>query len=123
MHGDIDRAAMWLDEVEAVFVRLPIVLDANLLAKLAGTYKTPLGMKVSVKLNRDGDLLLSRQSEPADVLKPLSGLQFRSTELPDVTFEFILKDGRVTSLRHWDAHAEFEWARIADSEEPVWADD
>jgi CubicO group peptidase (beta-lactamase class C family) len=121
--GDIDRAAMRLDQVEAIFERLPTVLDANLLAKLVGMYKTPLGRKISVKLSRDNDIVLSHPDEPADALKPVKNLQFRSTEFPDVTFEFLLEDGRVTALRHWDAQAEFEWPRIADTEEPDLADD
>jgi hypothetical protein len=109
--GDIDRAAMRLDEVEAVFARQPIRLDPDLLARLVGTYETPFGSKIDVKLNRDGDILLSHPGEPDHVLNAIRGLQFRSSEFPEVTFEFVLDEGRVKALRHWDAHAEFEWPR------------
>ncbi|QPQ89133.1 serine hydrolase (plasmid) [Burkholderia gladioli] len=113
--GGIDRATIWLDEVETVFVRLPNYLDADVLIKLVGKYKTPLGGTIDVKLNREGDVLLASVNEPDHVLKPFKGLQFCSSEFPDLTFEFVFEDGCVTALRHWDAHAEVEWPRIDDT--------
>lgn len=113
--GDIDRAAMQLDQIEAVFVRLATRPEADVLAKLVGTYETPLGMKIGISLNRDGDILLSAPGDPGEVLKPLKGLQFRSNDFPDVTFEFVFQDGRVTELRHWDAHVEIVWPRTGDA--------
>ncbi|WP_213762730.1 serine hydrolase [Caballeronia sp. dw_19] len=109
--GDIDRAAMRLDEAEAVFVRRPIRPDAELLAKLVGTYETPFGVKIGIKLSRDGDILLCSPGEPANVLETFVGMQFRSSAFPDITFEFVLEEGRVIALRHWDSHAEIEWKR------------
>ncbi|MFM0644925.1 serine hydrolase [Paraburkholderia bryophila] len=113
--GDIDRAVIQLDQIEAVFVRLAIRPEANVLAKLVGTYETPLGTKIGVRLNRDGDIVLSAPGDPAEVLKPLKGLQFRSDDFPDVTFEFVFHEERVTALRHWDAHVEIVWPRIGDA--------
>ena len=106
---------MRLDEAEAMFVRRPIRPDAELLAKLVGTYETPFGIKIGVKLSRDGDILLSSAGEPANVLETFGGLRFRSSAFPDVTFEFVLEEGHVTALRHWDAHAEIEWTRTDDA--------
>lgn len=105
MLGDIDRAAIRLDQAEAVFARLPTLPDADVLARLVGTYETPLGRKIGVKLSRDNDIALFHPGEPADVLKPFKGLQFRSSDFPDITFEFVLEeDGRAKALRHWNAH-------------------
>jgi CubicO group peptidase (beta-lactamase class C family) len=116
MLGDIDRAAIQLDQAEAVFVRLPTRPDADVLARLVGTYETPLGRKVGVKLSRDGDIALFEPGEPADILKPFKGLQFRSSDFPEITFEFVLdEDGRARALRHWNAHVELEWPRVDDS--------
>ncbi len=112
--GDIDRAVMQLDQVEAVFVRLPIRLDASVLATLVGTYEAPFGEKIGIRLGRDGDLLLSAPDQPADVLKPFRGLQFRSNDFPEITFEFVVEEGCVTALRHWNAHVELVWPRTAD---------
>jgi hypothetical protein len=86
------------------------------LSRLVGTYETPLGRKIGVKLSRAGDISLFHPGEPADVLKPFKGLQFRSSDFPDITFEFVLEEeGRARALRHWNAHVELEWPRIDDS--------
>ena len=114
MLGDIDRATMRLDQIEAVFVRVPNPLDADVLATLTGTYATPLGKKIDIKLSPDGDLLLSHPGEPSAVLTAFDGLQFRSTRFPDITFQFVFEGGNVTALHHWDAHVEIVWPRVGD---------
>lgn len=112
----IDRAVIRFDQSEAVIVRMPTPPYADVLSRLVGTYETPLGRKIGVKLSRAGDISLFHPGEPADVLKPFKGLQFRSSDFPDITFEFVLEEeGRARALRHWNAHVELEWPRIDDS--------
>ena len=83
--------------------------------KLLDTYRTPFGVKIGAKLSRDSDILLCSPGEPANVLETFGGLRFRSGAFPDVTFEFVLEEDHVTALRHWDEHAEIEWARTNDA--------
>ena len=97
--GDIDQAVMSLDEAEAVFTRKPDVIDAKLLAQLAGAYETPSGVKVQVTLASDSKLSLNLPGQPVIPLNQLKGLVFRTPQFSDLTYEFVLQDGRVTGLK------------------------
>jgi CubicO group peptidase (beta-lactamase class C family) len=114
--GDIDRAELWLDQADAIFVRVPDALPASVIEKLVGTYVTAFGIKAAVQLNRDGKLALRFPLAPAEVLVPFKDLQFRSRLSPETTFEFVMDGDHATALRHWDSHAEMILTRIEDSE-------
>ena len=114
--GDIDRAVLWLDEADAVFVRVPDSLPASVIEKLVGTYVTAFGIKAAVQFNRDEKLVLRFPMSPAEVLVPLKDLQFRSRMSPETTFEFVMESGCVTALRHWNSRVEMILTRIEDDE-------
>jgi hypothetical protein len=97
--GEIDRGVMSLDEAEATFTRKPQALEPALLARLAGTYKTPDGFPLQVVLREDGGLYLVVGAMPERKLVPYRGLAFRTKEYSDVVFEFVLEKGQVTALR------------------------
>jgi len=109
--GDIDRAVLWLDQADAVFVRVPIAPPVSVIEQLVGIYVSELGIKAAVQLNGDQKLTLRFPFQPAEVLVPFRDLQFRSRLSPETTFEFVMDDGRVTALRYWDSHVEFSLTR------------
>ncbi|MBB5469842.1 CubicO group peptidase (beta-lactamase class C family) [Paraburkholderia sp. CI2] len=125
--GDIDRVSLWLDATDAVFVRIPDAPAPGVLKQLTGTYQAAFGAKCAIKLRRDNQLMLHFPEAPAEVLTPLKGLQFRNPKWPQRTFEFVMENGRVVALRHWNSVAEFVLTRVenADSadtmehEEPI----
>ncbi|MFM0125946.1 hypothetical protein P0D73_45205 [Paraburkholderia sp. RL18-101-BIB-B] len=87
-----------------------------MLERLTGTYQAAFGAKCSVKLRRDNQLMLHFPEAPAEVLTPFKGLQFRNPKWPQRTFEFVMEDGRVTALRHWNSVAEFVLTRVENAE-------
>jgi CubicO group peptidase (beta-lactamase class C family) len=109
--GDVDKAAMSLDEAEAIFTRRPQAPDASVLRQLAGTYLTPTGFTFEVVLKEDGSLLMLSPGEPDQKLVPYKGLKFRIPEFSDVVFEFFLENGRVQSLKQRDASGEYTYTR------------
>jgi hypothetical protein len=114
--GDIDRVSLWLDATDAVFVRIPDAPAPSVLKQLTGTYQAAFGAKCSIKLRRDNQLMLHFPEAPAEVLTPLKGLQFRNPKWPQRTFEFVMEDGRVAALRHWNSVAEFVLTRVENAE-------
>src|SRR5215467_7396337 len=62
--GDIDQAVMSLDEVEAVFVRKPAIIDVKLLAQFAGAYEMPSGLKIQIVPVSNGKLSLAILGQP-----------------------------------------------------------
>ncbi len=109
--GDVDRAVMSLDEAEATFTRKAQTLDAALLKSLAGTYETPNGGKFQVVLKEDGGLYLVFPGQPETRLVPYKGLQFHVQEFSDLSLEFVLENGVVTSLKQRDPSGEFTFRR------------
>jgi len=109
--GDVDKAVTSLDEAEAVFVRKPAALDAGLLAKLAGTYETPVGIKFEVVLKEDGGLYLRFAGQGDEKLIPYKGLKFRIKDFSDVIFEFTLENGVVKGLKQVDPSGETVFPR------------
>jgi CubicO group peptidase (beta-lactamase class C family) len=100
--GDVDKAVMSLDEAEAVFTRKAEVLDAKVLAALAGTYETPVGVKFQVVLKEDGNLNLVFPGQPAEKLIPYKGFKFRIKDFSDVVFEFVVENGQAKALKQID---------------------
>jgi CubicO group peptidase (beta-lactamase class C family) len=109
--GDIDQAAMSLDEAEAVFVRKPDTIDPKLMSQLPGSYETPGGVKVQVALAADGKLSLVLPGQPVIPLSQVKGLAFRTPQFSDLTFEFVLQDGKVTGLKQKDPAGELTFPR------------
>ena len=110
--GDIDKAVMSLDEAEAVFTRKADKLGPEMLAKLAGTYETPTGIKFQVVLKEDGSLSLVFSGQPEEALIPYKGLKFRIKAFSDVMFEFVLENGQVKALKQTDPSGENVFKRI-----------
>jgi CubicO group peptidase (beta-lactamase class C family) len=105
--GDVDKATMSLSEAEATFVRKPDVVDPKLLATLAGVYENPTGAKFHVVFKEDGRLYLVHPGLPEETLLPYRGLKFHIREFSDVTFEFLMENGRPTGLKEVDPSGEY----------------
>ncbi len=104
--GDVDKAAMSLDEAEVAFTRKPETLDPALVKQLAGTYETPTGLKFQVGLTEEGGLKILFPGQPDLKLIPWKGLQFRVAEFADLVFEFVMENGQVKGLKQRDPSAE-----------------
>jgi CubicO group peptidase (beta-lactamase class C family) len=110
--GDVDKAAISLDEAEAVFTRKADKLGPEMLAKLAGMYETPTGLKFRVALKEDGSLNLVFPGQPEEPLIPYKGLRFRIKAFSDVMFEFVVENGQVKALKQTDPSGENVFKRI-----------
>ena len=109
--GDVESAVMSLDEAEAVFVRKPDSIDPKLLSQIGGGYETPSGVKVQVSVGPDGKVSIASPGAPPVVLQQAKGLDFRSPQFSDVSFEFLVRDGQVTALRQRSPGAEFTFPK------------
>jgi hypothetical protein len=109
--GDLDKAVVSLDEAEVTFTRKPATLSAETLARLAGTYELPNGVKFQVILKEGGALYLAVPGDTEQELVPYKGLMFRIKLFADVTFEFLMENGRVTALRQRDPGGEYVFPR------------
>ena len=109
--GDIDKAIMSLDEAEAVFTRKPEILNPDLLAKLAGTYEAPTGVKFQIVMKEDGNLYLTFPGQPDEMLIPYKGLKFRIKQFSDMLFEFIVENGQVKGLKETDPSGVYIFTR------------
>jgi len=109
--GDIDQAVMSLDEAEAVFVRKPATIDVKLLAQFPGGYETPSGLKIQIVPAPNGKLSLAIPGQPVIPLIQLKGLEFRTPQFSDQTFEFVAQDGRVTGLKRKDPEGGFTFPK------------
>ncbi len=107
----MDKVVTSLDEAEAVFVRKPETIDAELLKKLAGTYETPVGIKFEVVLKEDGGLYLRSAGQGDEKLIPYKGLKFRIKDFSDVVFEFMVENGVVRGLKQIDPSGEVAFPR------------
>jgi len=110
--GDIQEARMSLDEGEAVFVRKADATlgDPKTLQLYAGKY-TLAGTVVDVALKSDGFLYLVVPGQPAYQLIPYKARRFRMQGFADYTFEFVLAEGKVVSLKQRDPSGESELQR------------
>ncbi len=109
--GDIEKATMSLDEAEAIFTRKPQAPELKILQQCAGTYEEPSGTTFKIMLTQAGDLFLPTPGRPELKLVPYKGLRFHTKEFADVTFEFVMTDGRVTALKRIEPSGEFVYKR------------
>ncbi len=109
--GDIDQAAMSLDEAETLFTRRPEKLDPKLLGQLAGTYETPTGVKIQVTYQENRGLALVGPGAPPQPLNQVKGLRFRMPQFSDVIFEFVVENGQVKALLQKAPNGEFSLSR------------
>jgi CubicO group peptidase (beta-lactamase class C family) len=109
--GDIDSTVISLDEGEVVFTRKPETLEPALLEKLAGDYITPTKVKFQVLYQPGSGLSLAFPGGPPQKLIPIKGLRFRTPQFADVTYEFVMENGKVTVLKERDPSGEFTFPR------------
>jgi CubicO group peptidase (beta-lactamase class C family) len=109
--GDVDTIAISLDESEALFTRKPPTIDPKLLEKLAGTYLFPSKTKFQVAYQPGAGLSLVIPGQPPVKLIPVKGLQFRTPQFADDTYEFILENDQVKSIKERDPAGEYSYPR------------
>jgi CubicO group peptidase (beta-lactamase class C family) len=109
--GDIDTIAISLDESEALFTRKPPTIDPATLQKLAGTYLTPAKVKFQVLYNPASGLSLKFPGGPPQQLIAVKGLTFRTPQFADDTYEFVLENGVVKSIKERDPSGELTYPR------------
>ena len=111
--GEIDRAEMSLDEAAISFTRrVPAELAlASTLGQYRGTYMTPSGGHFDVVLRPDGTLALQYANGTFQNLIPWEPRRFRIKEFADVTYEFVVTDGKVMALKSTDPTGETVFRR------------
>src|ERR1051326_8088737 len=97
--GDIDQAVLSLDEAEVVFGRKPDPIDPKLMTDLPGGYETPTGVKVRIASAADGKITMTSPGGMPTPLTQIKGLVFRTPQFSDVTFEFVVQNGKVSGLK------------------------
>lgn len=111
--GEIDAAVISLDEAPVTFTRrVPAELKSlDTLRPYAGAYLTPTGGRFTVVLKEDGALGIVFPGQPFSALLPWKPRRFRSKDFPDVTYEFVSVDGKVTELKSTDPSGEDRFPR------------
>jgi len=109
--GDVEQAAMSLDEAEAVFTRVPEKLEPKVFAQIVGSYETPTGTKVQVTYQENSGLALVAPGAPPLPLNQVKGLKFRTPQFSDVIFEFVMENGAVKALKQRSPEAEFTFPK------------
>jgi CubicO group peptidase (beta-lactamase class C family) len=111
--GEIDRAEMSLDEAATAFKRrVPAALsNVATLRQYLATYETPSGGKFDVVLRPDNTLAIQFASGTFQNLIPWQPNRFRIKEFPDVVYEFVVMNGRVTELKQSDPSGEYKFVR------------
>jgi len=105
---------MSLDGAEAVFTRKADVLDAKMLAQLAGTYETPNGIRFNefqAVLKEDNSLYLVFPGQSDQKLIPYKGLKFKVKDFSNMIYEFVVENGKVTSLKEIEPSGVFIFPR------------
>jgi CubicO group peptidase (beta-lactamase class C family) len=110
--GDVEQAVMSLDEAEATFTRRPEKLAPAMLTQLAGSYQTPTGTKIEVRYQENSGLTLVPPGAPPLPLNQVKGLRFRTPQFSDSVFEFVVVDGRVTTLKERDPGGEVSYPKL-----------
>lgn len=105
--GDVNQAVISLDEKEVTFTRQTETLDSQLLAQLAGTYKTPAEFEFQVALKEDNFLYLIVPGQPEEKLILYKDLKFQVERFSDMMFEFIIENDRVKALKQRDPSGEY----------------
>lgn len=108
--GDIDRFVISLDEGEVTFKKKP---DENLntveiLSKYAGTYK--VGTNSFQIILKDKNHLFLKGAPDIEFI-PYKPNTFKTKEFADMTFEFIIENGKVKSVIQKDGSGQYEIMR------------
>ena len=113
--GEISQAVMSLDESEAAFVRRPdaSLSDPKTLQVYTGKYEYA-GSTFDVSLRSDNNLYFSIPGRPVYQLIPYKSRKFRIQAFSDFVFEFVVKDGKVISMKQINPSGEFEFKRKAE---------
>lgn len=111
--GEVDRAEMSLDQAAVQFMRRvpPALTMASTLRQYIGTYESPSGTKVEVVLRPDNTLAIQSASGTFQDLIPWQANRFRIREFADVTFEFVVVNGKVTEMRQTTPAGVFTFTR------------
>lgn len=109
--GDVDAAAMSLDEAAVVFTRKPPAIDPKVLERLAGTYLTPGNTKLRVSYQQGKGLSVDPPGGPTRPLTPVKGLQFRTPQFADEIYEFVMENDQVKALKMRDPAGEYAFPR------------
>ena len=113
--GEISQTVMSLDESEATFVRKPeaSLSDPKTLQAYTGKYE-PAGSTFDVSLKSDNNLYLNIPGQPVYKLIPYKLRKFRILTFSDFVIEFLVKDGKVVSMKQIDPSGEYEFKRKAE---------
>lgn len=111
--GEIDRAEMSLDQSAVTLTRrVPAALtNVTTLRQYLGTYETPNGGKFDVVLRPDNTLAIQYADGTFQNLMPWQANRFRIKEFPDVTYEFVVVNGRATELKQANPSGEYKFTR------------
>jgi CubicO group peptidase (beta-lactamase class C family) len=111
--GEVAKAEMSLDQAAVAFTRrTPAALTTvATLRQYVGTYETATGSKFEVVLRPDNTLAIQNASGTFQDLIPWQVNRFRIKEFPDVFFEFVVVNGRVTEMKQTTPGGEFRSVR------------
>ena len=111
--GEIEKAELSLDEAAIQFTRrVPAALSSvATLRQYLGTYVSANGGTFDVVLRPDGTLAIQYASGTFQNLIPWQPARFRIKEFPDVIFEFVSANGRVSELTQSDPSGEYKFTR------------
>ena len=109
--GEIDRFIVSLDEGEVAFTKKA---DADLstvetLTKYTGKYKIGTNT-INVVLKNKNHLFI--EGAPDLELIPYKTNTFKTKEFADMTFEFVLKNGKVIAMKQKDGSGEYEIKKV-----------
>lgn len=110
--GDIDHLVVSLDEKEATFVRRPdtTLSSAATLTLYTGKYEIG-GTILNVVIKNENQLFISVPGQPDIELIPYKPRIFHTKEFADLTFEFVIENGKVVSMKQRDPSGEYEMKR------------
>ncbi len=111
--GEIDRAEMSLDQSAVTLARrVPAALSSlTTLQQYVGPYETPSGGKFDVVLRPDNTLAIHYPDGTFQNLLPWQPHRFRIREFPDVTYEFLVVNGRAAELKQVNPSGEYKFIR------------
>jgi len=110
--GDIDRFVVSLDEKEAIFVRRPDadLTDPKVLMDYTGKYEFA-GFVLEIVLKNENQLFLTIPGQPNTELIAYKARTFKVKDFEDYTIEFIMENGKVTTMKQKDPSGEYESKR------------
>ena len=85
--------------------------DTTILAKLAGTYVTPVKTTFQVRYLPGTGLAIISPGAPPVALVPLKGLRFKNPRFADETYEFVMDNGQVKEIDARTPSGEYSYPR------------